>query len=302
MSNIKKCALYSPDLLLAYTDFILSRQGKSSRQQTLDFYYYTVGKFLEWAEKNHNVTKPGELTARHVREYIVLLVDRGKKDTTVWNNARAIRTMFKFWHAERYLPADIKFELPKKRKKRLPVLSAGDLERVLKACNVRDKAIVMFLADSGLRRGEAIKLNWSDVDMQNGLVQVKEGKGGKDRSAVVGARTRRALLAYRRTLSPDRRDGVLFKTDEGTRFTGSGMLAVFVRLRKKTGINFSPHAMRRTFTILSLRAGMDVLHLQGLGGWESLDLVYHYAQMEDQDLLQAHKKHSPIDNLDELKS
>src|SRR5215216_190275 len=73
MSITKKCALYSPDLLLAYTDFILSRQGKSSSQQTIDFYYYTVGKFLEWAEKNHNVTKPEELTARHVREYIVLL-------------------------------------------------------------------------------------------------------------------------------------------------------------------------------------------------------------------------------------
>lgn len=301
MSNIKKCALYSPDLHLAYTDFILSRQGKSSRQQTLDFYYYTVGKFLEWAEKNHNVTKPEELTARHVREYIVLLVDNGKKDTTVWNNARAIRTMFKFWYSEGYIQTDIRFEMPKKKKRRLPVLSAGELERVLKACNVRDRAIVMFLADSGLRRGEAIKLNWDDVDMQNGLVRVKEGKGGKDRSSVIGTRTRRALLAYRRTLPTEWRMGILFKTDEGTRFTGSGLFAVFVRLRKKLGIHFSPHAMRRTFTILSLRAGMDVLHLQGLGGWESLDLVYHYAQMEDQDLLQAHKKHSPVDNLDELK-
>jgi hypothetical protein len=46
---------------------------------------------------------------------------------------------------------------------------------------------------------------------------------------------------------------------------------------------------------------MDVLHLQGLGGWESLHMVYPYAQMVDEDLLQAHHVHSPIDNLSRLK-
>jgi hypothetical protein len=59
--------------------------------------------------------------------------------------------------------------------------------------------------------------------------------------------------------------------------------------------------MRRTFVSLSLQANMDVLHLQGLGGWESLHMVYHYVQMVDEGLLQAHQAHSPIDNLSRLK-
>jgi hypothetical protein len=42
---------------------------------------------------------------------------------------------------------------------------------------------------------------------------------------------------------------------------------------------------------------MNVLHLQNLGGWEDLDMVQHYAQMVDEDLLQSHKAHSPVDNL-----
>lgn len=57
------------------------------------------------------------------------------------------------------------------------------------------------------------------------------------------------------------------------------------------------HVLHRTFTILSLRAGQDPLHLQALEGWVSLAMVEHYAQTEDMDLLQAHKKHFPIDNL-----
>ncbi|MFZ1040376.1 MAG: tyrosine-type recombinase/integrase [Anaerolineales bacterium] len=61
------------------------------------------------------------------------------------------------------------------------------------------------------------------------------------------------------------------------------------------------HALRRTFVILSLRAGMDVLHLKAMLGHASLDMVQHYAQMVDDDLLQAHQAHSPIDNLSHLR-
>lgn len=262
---------------------------------TLAFYKYTAGKFLEWIEPR-GVTSPHEVTARQIREYIAELVANGKKDTTVWDHARAIKTMLRFWHEEKYIPEIIKFDLPKIAKKRLPMLTAEQLRAVVASCNHRDKAIVLFMADSGLRRAEVCALNWGDVDMQSGLVTVRCGKGGKARSAVIGANAvRRALLAYRRTLVD--REGVLFRTRMGNRFTGSGFLRIFQRLTKRTGIHVTPHALRRTFTILSLRAGMSPLHLQNLGGWESLELVQHYAQMVDEDLLQAHRNHSPVDSL-----
>ncbi len=131
--------------------------------------------------------------------------------------------------------------------------------------------------------------------MQTGLLRVKQGKGKKDRSSVIGATTRRALLAYRRTLAD--RDGPMFQGIHGGRLSSEGLLLMFTRTSKRTGIHITAHALRRTFVILSLRNGMDVLHLQNLGGWTSLDMVQHYAQMEDFDLLQAHKLHSPVDNL-----
>jgi site-specific recombinase XerD len=96
--------------------------------------------------------------------------------------------------------------------------------------------------------------------------------------------------------------GALFKTRHGKRFTRSGFVRIFMRIREQTGINVTAHALRRTFAILSLRAGMDAGHVKGLGGWESLDMLYYYAQLENIDLVNAHKAHSPIDNLDKLKS
>lgn len=79
--------------------------------------------------------------------------------------------------------------------------------------------------------------------------------------------------------------------------TSEGMWLIFHRLSKLTGIHVTAHSLRRTFVILPLRNGMDVLHLQALGGWSSIDMVQHYAQMADDDLLEAHRQHSPVDNL-----
>jgi integrase/recombinase XerD len=286
--------LASVSLYDAYTDFILSRQAMNCTPMTLSFYRHTAGAFLQWIE-SQAVTDHAEITARHVRAYLAGLIALGRKDTTLHAHARAIRTLLRFWHAEGYIPSLVTFDMPRLEKKRLPVLTAHQLRQIVKACNVRDKAIVLFMVDSGLRRGEVVRLNWADVDMQTGLVRVRQGKGKKDRSAVIGATTRRALLAYRRTLAD--RDGVLFQTDEGTRFTGNGLMMMFRRLQKRTGIHITAHSLRRTFTILALRAGMNALHLQNLGGWASLDMVQHYAQMVDEDLLQEHKAHSPVDNL-----
>lgn len=259
---------------------------------TLDFYKFTAGVFLAWCEAQ-GVTKPEEVSARIVRAYLAGM--EGKADRTRHAHARAIKTLLRFWHAENYIPSPIRFDMPKVAKKRLPVLNAEQLQIIVKACNVRDRAIVLLMADSGLRRAEVIALNWNDVDMQSGLVTVKRGKGGKARSSVIGATTRRALLAYRRTLTD--REGVLFQTRTRTRFTGTGLLLVFRRLSKQTGMHVTPHSLRRTFVILSLRAGMDVLHLQAMLGHASVDMVGYYAQMVDDDLLQAHKQHSPIDKI-----
>jgi len=118
--------------------------------------------------------------------------------------------------------------------------------------------------------------------------------GKKDRSVVIGTTTRWALLAYKRS---QQETTSAFPSRDGVRFTGSGLLRIFQRLSKRTGIPITPHALMRTFAILSLRNGMDVLHLQNRGVWEDLDMVQHYAQMVDEDLLQSHKAHSLVNNL-----
>jgi len=264
--------------------------------KTLAWYSFTLGKFIEWLARN-GVSSPEEISARDVRAYLAELVGRGLQDSTVNNHARAIRTMLRFFHAEKYTPELIAFQMPTIAEKRLLCLSGADIKKLLEACQLpRDRALILLMVDTGLRRAEVCALNWDDVDISSGLVRVVRGKGGKARSVVVGVTTRRALLGYRRslTLTPV---SPVFQTLDAKRLTASGLRSLLLRLGGRAGVQVTPHALRRTFATMSLRAGMNLLHLQGLLGHSTIEMTRRYVQMLDDDLLEAHREHGPIDFL-----
>jgi integrase/recombinase XerD len=145
-----------------------------------------------------------------------------------------------------------------------------------------------------VRRNEFLQLNWKDVDLKTGTILIRRGKWGKPRMVVIGIKTRRALIAYRRTISSEA-DDPLIQTDEGKRVTEMGIRSYLLRLSERSGVHFTPHALRRTFATLVLRAGMNPLHLQGLMGHTTLEMTRRYIQMMDEDLVAAHENYGPID-------
>jgi site-specific recombinase XerD len=288
-------ALASYALRDAFTDFIMSRQAMLCSPGTISWYSFTLGKVIKWLSEN-GVTAPEEITARHVRAYLSDMAGRGMSDSYINNHARAIRTLVKFLHSEKYIGEPISFQMPSIAEKRLLCLSSDDIRKLLDAClKPRDKALLLLMVDTGLRRAEVCDLNWSDIEPSSGLVRVKKGKGGKARSVVVGATTRRALLAYRRKINPSDSQP-LFQAGEGEgRITPIGLRSILLRIGKRAGVKVTPHALRRTFATLSLRAGMNLLHLQGLLGHSTMEMTRRYVQMIDDDLLEAHRVHGPID-------
>ena len=286
------------DLSDKYQDFMLSRHAKRCTQSTIYHYEKNLMDFLLHAQQD-GCQSCAALTVFHVRKYLAELAAQGKADRTCHAAARVIKTFVRFLNKDYHFPL-IEFDMPKLSHKRLLVLNAEQVRQIIFACNTRDKAMVMLMADSGLRNSEVCFLNWGDLNMENGLLSVHQGKGQKDRSAVVGATTRRALLKYRRTIPNDTDEAPMFQANYNhghKRLTRTGLLLIYKRLSKLTGIQVTPHAMRRTFVILSLRRHMDAGHIQAMLGHATLDMVYHYAQLEDEDLIQAHKQSGPVDDL-----
>jgi integrase len=150
----------------------------------------------------------------------------------------------------------------------------------------------LFLADTGVRRAEALALNWGNIDFAKGIVEIARGKGGKARTVVIGAKTRRAVLAYRRSLphSPGDIDPV-WQSRFGNRLAAAGVRALMIRLGRKSGIRITPHMFRRTFATMSVRQGMDMISLQRLMGHANISMTGRYVNLLDEDLVAAHSEH-----------
>lgn len=289
-------ALASEKFSEPYLDFILSREAMMCTQRTISWYQFTLGKIISWLEDNY-VDSPEKIKSRHVRGLLGEMASKGYADSYIHSYARVMKTFFRFMVQEEYISESIRIQMPKVAEKKLTVYNEVQVRQILRVCkDKRDRAFIQLMVDSGLRLSEVIALNWADVDVSNGIIRVLKGKGRKTRIVVVGVSTRRALLKYRGEVdSQDLKP--LFQTITGGRFTPAGLRSWVLRIGKRAKIHVTPHALRRTFATLSLRAGMDVFQLQALMGHSSLEMTRRYVSLLDEDLIKAHKRYGPIDHL-----
>ena len=246
-----------------------------------------------------------ELTADHLRMFLLWLKEEGHNPGGINGFYRTLRTFFRWYAVEVesegwWNPCE-KVKAPRLADKSLPAISLEDVEKLYKGASgnmaSRDRAVVLTLADSGLRAAEFLALNTDDVDGFTGEIRVKHGKGKKSRTVFIGKRTRRALRLW---LKQHDTGAALFTSDEGSRLTYSGLRQIIRRLSVKAGVPYPPvHSFRRCFAINFLRAGGDLLSLQRLLGHSGLTLLGRYAKQNTDDLAIAHGAHSPIDRLAE---
>ena len=214
----------------AFQTFVTSRQAMGVSPQTLIYYNKKLLPFIEWCNGNGTPTI-GDVTATNVRTYIVSLQQRKLAPHTVHGHARAIKALLSCV-ADGLLTVAPQFAMPKLPKEILPAFDANDVMRLLNACDDdRDRLIVLFLLDTGVRASEFVALNGSDIDLATGAVMVRRGKGAKGRMVYLGAKTRRELTRYWREYGkPASGDPVWESLTTGNRLTGDGLRQLLQRL------------------------------------------------------------------------
>ena len=149
-----------------------------------------------------------------------------------------------------------------------------DLQALLAACQKpHERALVLLLADTGLRLGELVRLRRDDLDFEQGLVYVL-GKGGKRRVVGVSERTVAALrlcLDGRAYPWPSQRThGPL---------TADGIRRVLQQLGRRAGVeHVHPHRFRTTFACRFLEEGGALESLQVLMGHQRIEQTLHYGK------------------------
>lgn len=190
-----------------------------------------------------------------------------------------------------------KIKAPKVKTKILDPVEISDVQKMLVHCNTRNRLLVLFLLDSGLRSQELLALNVDSVDLFSGQVYVEHGKGDKSRYSYIGSKTKKVLRKYLQERKVQ--SEALFTTSKGERLSYSALNSVIKMLCKKAGIQpQSAHAFRRAFTLSMLRSRqVDLLTLSALLGHSNQVTLSRYAKIANVDTMEAHKRAGPVDNM-----
>ena len=274
------------DLEPLVDSWLLALRGERKTRGTITTYRIGVRQFLTWCSENE---RPAVLDRATVSAWIADLLDHGAEGATATSKQLAVRR-FSAWLAEEgEIPRDelIGLKAPKIDVKVVHPLTETELKALIAACSGttqfqdrRDEAIVRLMAECGMRAGEVVGMEVSDLNLQAGTAVIRRGKGGKGRRVPIGPQTVRAIDRYLRVRRTHRLAStpVLWLGADGKGFGYKGLWkALGYRARRAGIVGFHPHRLRHSYADRWLRAGGSEDALLAIAGWSRSDMLRRYA-------------------------
>ena len=273
------------------------RSLKSSSVHTLRCYANDIIQFAAFLERLFEGGERfswEEVNATHVRQFVMELTMKGYSKRSIARKLSSLRTFFRYLVSRRRIKSNpaVFIRAPKLPMTLPRALTVAEVEALLKApddsslIGLRDKAILEVLYSTGMRVGELVRLNCTDVNMAVGEIIVT-GKGGKQRIVLLGEPAQVALREYlerARHKFATSRSGVnseaLFLSRRGTRLTERQVHRIVVRYAQLAGLGdkVTPHTLRHSFATHMLEGGADLRVVQELLGHASLITTQIYTR------------------------
>ncbi len=252
-------------------------------ERTIRAYTRMLSLYLDYA-----LTTPKIQREDRVRDYLESFGDHEA------SRAMAFAALKFFYHDLMKMPLTI-FSLRRRRKKRYPpVLSSREVMLLLDAVqNPGHQLILSLIYGSGLRVSELVKLNIGDIDLDSARVHIRQGKGGRDRYAVLP----RSLIPKLTEVMGDRPGSdPVFISRSNTRYHIRTVQAIFEKALKNTRIlkKASCHTLRHSFATHLLERGTDIRVIQGQLGHQNLKTTMLYTHLTE-DIMR--KVRSPLDEM-----
>jgi site-specific recombinase XerD len=246
--------------------------------------------------REEGVADPQGVAEEHLVRFVRHLAAQGLAAATQAAYVGAVKRFFAFLKTRGLLLTDPARDLTLPTSQRLPrpVLSESQAERLVAApaagstLGKRDGAILETLYGTGIRRSECLRADVMDVDLAEGVLLVRDGKGRKDRFVPVLGRAAAALDVYLAAARPElvkhAAEAALFLSSLGRRLSKAGLALIVARHAKAAGVRAHPHALRHACATHLLRGGAGVRHVQELLGHRSLATTQLYTRVGVEDL------------------
>ena len=267
----------------------LSIKGFSDKTQST--YLRHVIAFSKFHDKS-----PDLLGTEEIKDYLHYIITEKNISKSYVNQ---VYSGLKFFY-ETTLNRDWDMKsIPRTKKiKKLPlVLSKEEVKRILESnTNLKHRALLTTIYSAGLRVSEAVNLKIADIDSDNMLIKVNEGKGGKDRFTILSGVTLDILRDYFKYYKPN--EWLFPGADKDKPITTRTVERVMENSVNKAKIKkrATVHTLRHSFATHLLENGTDIYYIQKLLGHTNISTTSIYLHVSN---MKIKNIKSPMDTLED---
>lgn len=256
--------------------------------KTQESYVRTVRNFAAFVGRS-----PDTANLEDVRRFQLHLAENGAQAPILNHTVSALRFFFRVTLGRHDIVAHTTFI---REPRKLPVvLTPQEVARLLNAApGLKYKAALSVAYGAGLRAAEVVCLKVSDIDSKRMVIRVEQGKGHKDRNAMLSASLLELLRTWWRAARPE---GWLFPGQNPVNpMTTRQLNRACHAAAEAAGIerNVSPHILRHSFATHLLEQNVDVRVIQVLLGHAKLDSTALYTRVATRTIQQVT---SPLEHI-----
>lgn len=273
-----------------YDRFVSDLELKGYAKRSIDSYVKSVRQLQRFCNKPLSQITQADLKAY----WLACKTEYGWSSATLRISYSGIKHFFSMALVRKWkLLNEVRF----KREQTLPtVLSCDEVRRIIyKLPTLQSQVFYLTLYSLGLRLLEAITLEVRDIDKDRGVVNIRGGKGARDRTVPLPNITLRGLRAFYKTHRNQRWIFPALGHDQGknaavaaTPVSSSGVQGVLRRTVQRLGIrkHVHPHVFRHSYATHMLEANVPIRHVQKLLGHKTLNSTMVYLHVST--LAEAH--------------
>ena len=270
--------------------FLAAKRVEGCSEKTIRYYDSTLRNVLVGVGKEIL-----NVTTDDLRLYLDEYQTRGSAGKVTIDNVRRILSSFFAWlEDEDYIMKSPVRRIHKVKTCKTVKETYSDeaLEIMRDNCDgIRDLALIDLLASTGMRVGELVLLNRSDIDFVNRECVVL-GKGNKQRMVYFDARAKVHLQNYLQSRTDENPALFVSLQSPHERLQIRGVESRLQKLGEKLKLcRIHPHKFRRTLATMAIDKGMPVEQVQQLLGHQNIDTTMHYAMVNQENVKVSHRKY-----------
>jgi len=223
------------------------------------------------------------LTPDQVQRVLLELQKGGRKPATLQRYLNVLKAILNRPDGLEHVVASIrkKVKVPKYDNELVRYLSLDQERKLLQALPSRFIPVVLMALNTGLRQGELLRLQWSDVNGQTGMATIVKTKSGKSRRIPLNTTVQNILLELKENTNPSLNERI-FPHD--ARY----LRRAFTKAIQLGNLGpFRFHDLRHTFASRLAMQGCNDRTIMELGGWASPRMLKRYAHIAPTHLWQA---------------